>query len=156
MPRSSSAAYHTLRYLSRDSSFGFFLFPDSFSTPCLLRFWLASCSDPVSGFFHSLGGSPISSKYKKQPVVALSSVEAEYRSMYLLISEVTWEVRLLHNFSLSPSLLISLHCDNQTAILIAKDPVFYEWTKHIWLDSHFIGEKLLDGLISLYFVPSSS
>ncbi|KAF3642004.1 Beta-glucosidase 44 [Capsicum annuum] len=76
--------------------------------------------------------------------------------MCRLVFEVTWVVRLLKDLSLSPSLPISLHCDNQAAIHIAKNPVFHERTKHIELDCHFVHEKLLDRLISLSFVPSSS
>lgn len=49
-----------------------------------------------------------------------------------------------------------INCDSQVAIHIAQNPVFHERTKHIELDCHFVREKLLGGLISLSFVPSSS
>ncbi|XP_015161374.1 uncharacterized protein, partial [Solanum tuberosum] len=84
------------------------------------------------------------------------SAEVEYRSICSLVAEITWIVRLLHDLSAPPSLPIPLHCDNQAAIHIAKNPVFHEYTKHIGLDCHFAREKPLDGLISLTFVPSSS
>ena len=42
-----------------------------------------------------LGGSPISWKSKKQPTVALSSAEAEYRSMRAVTAELSWLTRLL-------------------------------------------------------------
>ena len=38
---------------------------------------------------------------------------------------------------------ISLHCDNQSAIRLAENPVFYARTKHVEVHYHFIREKVL-------------
>ncbi|XP_060183375.1 secreted RxLR effector protein 161-like [Lycium barbarum] len=82
-PRSShlQAAYHTLRYLRSDPALGIFLNSDP--SLQLLGFcdadW-AACAytwHSVNGFYLSLDGSPVSWKSKKQPVVSLSSAEAE-------------------------------------------------------------------------------
>lgn len=103
-----------------------------------------------------LGNSPLSWKSKKQATVALSSAEAEYRSMRRVCAELSWLTRLLSEltvFSLDP---IPLKCDSQAAIHIAKNPVFHERTKHIELDCHYVREQLQAGLISLHYVPSQS
>ncbi|XP_074302984.1 uncharacterized protein LOC141637318 [Silene latifolia] len=44
----------------------------------------------VTGWFVSLGDSPISWKTKKQHTVSLSSAEAEYRSMAAIVCELKW------------------------------------------------------------------
>nr|XP_033511868.1 uncharacterized protein LOC117276654 [Nicotiana tomentosiformis] len=77
-------------------------------------------------------------KFKKQPSVSLSFVEAEYRSMQQVVAGLTWLARLLEDLSMPHILPIPLHSDIQTAIYIAKNLVFHEWTKHIELDCHFI------------------
>nr|GEV92889.1 ribonuclease H-like domain-containing protein [Tanacetum cinerariifolium] len=42
---------------------------------------------------------------------------------------------------------ISLHCDNNSAIKIAANPVFHERTKHLEIDLHFVREKILKGVV---------
>lgn len=100
-------------------------------------------------FFIVIGGSPVSWKSKKQPTVALSSAEAEYRSMRAVTAELSWLTRLCFELQVPSILPVPVKCDNLAAIYIAKNPVFHERTKHIELDCHFVREKLLEGLISL-------
>ena len=73
-----------------------------------------------------LGNSPISWKSKKQATVSKSSSEAEYRAMASAASEITWLVRLLEELGISGLKPITLHCDNQSSIHIAKNPVIAE------------------------------
>lgn len=49
---------------------------------------------------------------------------------------------------------VTLHCDNQSAIYIAKNPVFHDRTKHIEIDCHFTRDKVLEGLIQLSYLPT--
>jgi len=102
-----------------------------------------------------LGSSPISWESKKQPTVALSSAEAEYRSMRAVTAELSWLTRLLSKLQVPSILPIPLKCDSQTAIHIAKNPVFHERTKHIELDCHFVWEKLHEGLISMSYTKAT-
>lgn len=71
-------------------------------------------------------------------------------------SEVTWMVRLLEELGLTSLKPVTLHCDNQSALHIAKNPVFHERTKHIEIDCHFTKDKVLEGLLQLSYVPTSS
>lgn len=110
----------------------------------------------ITGYIFLLGNSPISWKSKKQSTVSRSSPESECRAMAAAASEVTWLVRLLGELGVSQLQPVNLHCDNQSAIYIAKNPVFHERTKHIEVDCHFIRNKVLEGLIQLTYLPTKS
>lgn len=69
-------------------------------------------------------------------------------------SEITWVVRLLKDIGVDKLEPVTLHCDSQSAIYIAKNPVFYDRTKHIEIDCHFTRDKVLEGLIQLSYLPT--
>ena len=69
-------------------------------------------------------------------------------------AEVTWLVRLLSELGVPHEHPVTLHCDNQSALQIAKNPVFYERMKHIEVDCHFTRDKVLDGILQLAYVPT--
>lgn len=77
-------------------------------------------------------------KSKKQLSVSLSSAEAEYRSMRRVVAELTWLNRFLLDLGNPPDLPIPVHSDSQSAIHIARNPVFHEHTKHVELDYNFL------------------
>lgn len=69
-------------------------------------------------------------------------------------SEVTWVVRLLQDLCVQTIQPVTLHCDNQSAIYIGKNPVFHDRTKHIDIDCHFTRDKVLEGLLQLSYLPT--
>ena len=59
---------------------------------CIDADWARNVSDQrsTSGFFFSLGGGAITWSSKKQPTVALSSTEAEYKGTTIATCEEIW------------------------------------------------------------------
>ncbi|KAI5662789.1 hypothetical protein M9H77_22112 [Catharanthus roseus] len=96
-----NAAIRVVRYLKGSPGRGILLQSDS---PILLITYCdsdwATCPITrcyITGYFISLGGSPISWKTKKQHIVSRSSAETEYRSMALTLCEIKWLSILLRD-----------------------------------------------------------
>jgi len=74
------------------------------------------------------------------------------------MANATDEVVWIRNLLLSLGVFVpmaQLHCDNQAAIHIANNPVFYERTKHIEVDCHFVRERILSGIIKPHYTPTT-
>lgn len=102
-----------------------------------------------------VGGNLVSWKSKKQPVVARSSAEAEYRAMATAACELVWLKTLLTDLGSSCTTPMTLFCDNQAAMHIAANPVFHERTKHIEVDCHYIRQQVQLKLINTHYVRTS-
>jgi len=59
-----------------------------------------------------LDKSPISWKFKKQSMVACSSVEAKYKAIGQAAAQITRLVILLQELGVSKLKPVTLHCDN--------------------------------------------
>jgi len=175
-----AAVLHILRYVKKTTSFG--LFYSSQDTSPIQGFtdadW-AACGKTrrsTGGYCFILSGAAITWQSKKQATVAKSSTESEYLSLSSGASEAAWLRRLLHELQISsssnplsltlssakirtdlqPAKPISIHCDNQSAIKLAKNPVFHARSKHIEIHHHFVRERVLRGEVQLHYVPTDS
>ena len=111
----------------------------------------------TSGFVFNIGSGAISWSSKRQPTVALSTTEAEYRAQTGATKEAVWLRQLLQNLApqeQTPHATI-IYCDNQSAIALAKDPKFHARTKYIAIEEHWIREKVKDNTIKLEYVSTS-
>lgn len=154
------AALRVVRFLKGNPGQGIF-----FSQQCDLQLhgWCdsdwASCPltrRSVTGWLVQLGDSPISWKMKKQHTVSQSSAEAEYRSMATTTCELKWLKGILSNLGIDHNKPMIIHCDSQTALHIAKNPVFHERTKHIEVDCHFVRNEILKDNIRPIYVPTTA
>ena len=110
----------------------------------------------ISGFAFFIGKGIVSWSSKKQPIVTLSSTEAEYIALTHALKDIIWIQKLLEDFSsiFSYSLPTTLHCDNQGTIHLSKDSTFHGRTKHIDIHFHFIRQMVSQAHITLLYCPT--
>uniref|UniRef100_A0A5B6Z4V3 Reverse transcriptase Ty1/copia-type domain-containing protein n=1 Tax=Davidia involucrata TaxID=16924 RepID=A0A5B6Z4V3_DAVIN len=108
----------------------------------------------TTGFCLFLGPNLISWSSKKQPTVARSSTEAEYRSLTYTAADLSWVRMLLQDLRVSLPSPPLLWCDNISAISLASNPVFHARTKHIEVDYHFIREKVLNKELQIHHIST--
>ena len=78
----------------------------------------------------------------------MSTTEAKYIAATKACKEAIWLAHLVRDLGIAVE-IPTLHCDSQSAILLAKNPVFHAKTKHIEVKYHFIREMLEDKLMKL-------
>ncbi|KAI0488022.1 hypothetical protein KFK09_027845 [Dendrobium nobile] len=120
--------------------------------------WASDSEDrkSISGFCTFLGTTLISWTVKKQPTVARSSTEAEYRALAAATTEVLWLRCLIEELQIPQNSPTKIYCDNTSAISLAKNPIFHARTKHIEIDYHFLRQHLDSGYITIHHVTSAA
>ena len=78
----------------------------------------------------------------------MSTTETEYIAVSEACKEAIWLARLVRDLSIIVE-MPTLHCDSQSAIILAKNLVFHAKTKHIDVKYHFIRDMLEDKLLEL-------
>ncbi|KAK2986127.1 hypothetical protein RJ640_024676 [Escallonia rubra] len=136
-----------IRLLAR-STFDLYAFSDADWGGCPLT------RRSTTGYCTFLGGNCISWSAKKQPTVARSSAEAEYRALASTAAEITWLTFILRDIGFPVSQPPTIFCDNIAALHLTINPMFHARTKHIELDYHFVREKVALGSLTTRFVPS--
>ena len=160
-------AKHVLRYLKGTTDKGL-IFKKS-SVPLKLKGYCDSdwgSSDDrksVTGYCFMLSdeGPVISWKSRKQQTVALSTCEAEYMALSAATQEGKFLVQLYKD--MIPDHMIEsdavqdfdLHCDNQGAMALAKNPVQHQRSKHIDIRYHYIRDEIMSGCANLLYVPTA-
>ncbi|XP_058740883.1 uncharacterized mitochondrial protein AtMg00810-like [Vicia villosa] len=108
----------------------------------------------TSGYAFHLGTGAISWSSKKQPVVALSTTEAEYTTTISCATQTIWMRRILeviHQKQKSPT---KIYCDNKSAIALSKNPVFHGRSKHIDIRFHKIRELIVEKEVVIEYCPT--
>ena len=97
----------------------------------------------TTSYVFTLVGGAVSWVSKLQTIVVLSTTEAKYMATTQTCKEVVCVKRLLEKLGYKQE-KISLFCDIQSALHIAKNPIFHYRTKHIGVQYHFVREVMED------------
>lgn len=104
--------------------------------------WAGSKDDmkSTSGYAFTLGSAMICWSSRKQTMVAQSTAEAEYVAAANAVNQAIWLRKILSDLNLQQNEATVIHCDNKSAVAIAKNPVFHGRTKHFNIKLHVIRE----------------
>jgi hypothetical protein len=155
------AAHRALRYLRGTAHTGIFFPFDSHPTHPHLSAYADSdwAQDPLhrhstTGFVTLYNDAPISWCCGRQPIVALSSCEAEYIALCECVREITY-LRSISTFLDDPSPSPTVvHEDNQGTIDLVHNPIHHNRTKHIDVRYHYIRETVEHDQVRIVKVPT--
>jgi len=84
----------------------------------------------------TLSGGAVAWRSVRQIIIARLTMELEFVALEMAGSEAEWLKNFLANIPLGIKLtpLISMHCDSQSAIAVAKNKTFNGKNTHIQLD----------------------
>ncbi|BAU02899.1 hypothetical protein VIGAN_11249500 [Vigna angularis var. angularis] len=118
--------------------------------------WCGDIDDRKSttGYVFFMGDTAFTWLSKKQPIVTLSTCEAEYVAASWSVRHAIWLRNLLQSLEIMQEEKVLIRVDNRSAIELAKNPVNHERSKHIDVRFHFIREKLKEGSVELEHVES--
>ncbi|MCO5602705.1 hypothetical protein L7F22_056841 [Adiantum nelumboides] len=101
-----------------------------------------------------MAGGVFSWRSRLQTCVTQSTTEAEYVAALEVCKEAIWLGRLVTDLGIKEETPI-LHCDSQSAIQLARNPVYHSKTKHVDVKYHFIREMVEDKQLQLIKVHTT-
>jgi Reverse transcriptase (RNA-dependent DNA polymerase)/gag-polypeptide of LTR copia-type/Zinc knuckle len=108
----------------------------------------------ISGYAYFLGEGCVTWSSKKQPIIALSTAEAEYVAGTHSSKEASWIRAFMSEIDSAYEGAVPLACDNQSAIAMTKDARYHARTKHIDIRYHYIREQVESDRLAISYVPS--
>lgn len=118
--------------------------------------WCGDLDDrkSTSGYVFFMGNTAFAWLSKKQPIVTLSTCEAEYVAASWCVCHAIWLRNLLGELEQQQLGATEIRVDNKSAIELARNPVNHERSKHIDIRFHFIRDHVKEGSVKLVHVAS--
>jgi len=153
------AAKHVLRYLKQTKDLGISFYKTHESLKAFVDADWAGDTDSRrshSGNTLILAGGPIVWCSRRQKSIALSTMEAEYMALSDVVKEVVYIRRLIKEigFSLYVKKATPIFCDNQSAIVLCKENMTTQRSKHVDIRFHFSREAQERKLINVIYIPT--
>ncbi|PNX85069.1 retrotransposon-related protein [Trifolium pratense] len=149
------AAKRVLRYLKGTADFG--IFYKKGGSENLVAYadsdYAGDLEDrkSTSGYVFLMSSGAVSWSSKKQPIVTLSTTEAEFVAAAYCASQIVWMRRILDKLGHSQSGSTVMFCDNSSTIKLSKNPVLHGRCKHIDVRFHFLRDLTKEGIVELVF-----
>jgi hypothetical protein len=107
----------------------------------------------TSAYVVKIGSGAVSWMSRLQPIVALSTTEAEFIAAASAGQEVIWMRQLLGELSFLIAGPLLLLLDNQSAIQVGKNPEHHRCMKHLDLQFFWLCNIVTAGQIALHYIP---
>ncbi|CZS90381.1 uncharacterized protein RCO7_14004 [Rhynchosporium graminicola] len=108
----------------------------------------------TSGYSFYIGSCLFSWKSKLQSIIAQSTTEAEYIAINSAVKEAIYIRQLLTELGYYFQERFPVFTDNNSALLLSKNPQFHERTKHIAMKYHFIRDLINQDTIDLIYIST--
>jgi hypothetical protein len=96
----------------------------------------------ITRFVFFIGDTSFTWSSKKQSIITLSSCKAEHVAANSTVYHLIWLRNMLKCLEFPQENPTEIYIDNQSAIALAKNPVYHERSKHIDTRHHFIREHV--------------
>ncbi|KAK6142445.1 hypothetical protein DH2020_022793 [Rehmannia glutinosa] len=152
------AAKRILRYLKGTINYG--LFYSTTNDYKLVGYsdsdWSGDVDDrkSITGFVFFMGDTAFTWMSKKQPIVTLSTCEAEYVDATSCVCHAVWLRNLLKELGMTQEEPTKIRVDNKSAMALANNPVFHDRSKHIDTHYHYIRECISRKEVQVEYVKS--
>ena len=103
----------------------------------------------TSDYVFLLSSRVVSWSSKKQPIVSLSSTEAEFIAAASCACQAVYFKRVLEKLGQNQDKSTIIRCDSSSVIKLSKNPVMHGRSKHIDVRVHFLRELTKAGTVEL-------